>query len=432
MASSVKSPSIAARRRRLLDHTVGRLLQPLLSPPFVYRLEKLSFLGLPARPRRRPRWPGYWPDYTRETPEALRGPIGNPVDAEASAEATRAQPLRNFWRVYHAWEEQLFLAWWRFSLWVAPVYLRGISRLGEVGAVTPRAEPVPMAPEELAESIRREAARLGLSQVGFANYDPRWTTADVETPLETGSVVICLLEEDYEAEQRAPSVYHEKRSMAQYAEQAELVARLAEHIHSLGYRAQPHDAIGPLMYIPYAVEAGLGQMGLNGQLLTPLAGARCTIMGITTNAIIAPGSPRDFGVFRVCDACQACVRRCPVGAIPAKRAAHRGVYKAKINTARCIATVVQVDGCAVCSKVCPVQRYGLSDVVEHFERTGRILGRKTDDLEGFTWPLDGRFYGADKKPRINSAELLHPGGLVFDASALTALPEPQDDPANAP
>jgi epoxyqueuosine reductase len=38
------------------------------------------------------------------------------------------------------------------------------------------------------------------------------------------------------------------------------------------------------MFIAYAVAAGLGQLGLNGQLLSPYAGSRCRLNVLTTNA----------------------------------------------------------------------------------------------------------------------------------------------------
>jgi hypothetical protein len=56
-----------------------------------------------------------------------------------------------------------------------------------------------------------------------------------------------------------------------------------------------------------------------------------------------------------------------------------------------------------------VQRYGLDPVREHFLETGEILGKGTDELEGYRWPLDGKIYGADSKPS-GIPELLNPPG----------------------
>jgi hypothetical protein len=78
-------------------------------------------------------------------------------------------------------------------------------------------------------------------------------------------------------------------------------------------------------------------------------------------------------------------------------------------------------------KTCPVQKYGLDDVVEHYERTGEVLGKGTDELEGYDWPLDGRHYGPGEKPPAQGGRLVRPQGWVFDGTR--TLPVASDDPA---
>lgn len=72
-------------------------------------------------------------------------------------------------------------------------------------------------------------------------------------------------------------------------------------------------------------------------------------------------------------------------------------------------------------KVCPVQKFGLEPVLEEFESTGRILGKGTDELEGYDWPIDGQHYGPDETPRV-SIELMNPPGFVYDPER-TEVPE---------
>jgi len=163
------------------------------------------------------------------------------------------------------------------------------------------------------------------------------------------------------------------------------------------------------------VEAGIGQLGLKGPLITPEAGSRCRIVLITTNTSLVHGSPVDYGIHAICDECQLCVKRCPPGAIPIKREDHRGILKVKIKPERCVPTMALAHGCAVCMKVCPVQRYGLRTVSEHFMQTGEIFGKGTDELEGYDWPPDGRHYGPGQKPRI-SKDFLTPSGFSIDLS----------------
>ena len=46
-------------------------------------------------------------------------------------------------------------------------------------------------------------------------------------------------------------------------------------------------------------------------------------------------------------------------------------------------------GCGICMKVCPIQKYGMRPVMEHYVETGEILGKGTDNLEGYTLPDKG-------------------------------------------
>lgn len=86
--------------------------------------------------------------------------------------------------------------------------------------------------------------------------------------------------------------------------------------------------------------------------------------------------------------------------------------------------MMQSSGCSICMKVCPALRYGLTAVLDEYQRSGRIPGKDTDDLEGFDWPLDGRHYGPDEKPHIPNP-VVRPVGFDFD-------PLRTEPPANAP
>jgi epoxyqueuosine reductase len=267
----------------------------------------------------------------------------------------------------------------------------GVTDESSIGVPTRR-------PEELTELIREEARRLGLSTVAFTGYNPVYTFAEAQGTHDEGSVIACLYEQDWEATQTAPSARAERAAFLAYAELMERAVSLAEFVERHGYRANAHSFNGDTMSIYYGVEAGLGQLGLNGQLLTPQAGSRVRISMITTNAELVHDHPVDYGIEKICDACQICVQRCPVGAISNRRQEYRGVTKPKIKTERCFPLVAKAEGCAVCMKVCPVQRYGLDAVTKHYvESGGGILGKGTPELEGFIWPEDGQYYGPGER-----------------------------------
>lgn len=275
--------------------------------------------------------------------------------------------------------------------------------------------PVPevarLSPDELSARVKARAAEIGLSAVGIAPYDEKYVWEPELGDRVGDRVIVCLLEQNYDATQTAPSLRSERAALATYGTLLQMNKALADYLRDLGYAARESSAASLGVGIHYGVQAGLGQLGMNGQLLTPFAGSRCRIAMVNTDAPLAVDHPVDYGVLKLCDACQICVRRCPTGAIPSVRKFHRGVEKAKIKTERCAPMVSQVHGCAVCMKTCPVQKYGLPAVLNHYADTGEILGKGSDELEGYGWP-DGHWYGPGKKPRSAiSSEMLEPDGL---------------------
>ena len=396
-------------RRRLYDR-VSRILAPAL------RAETFGWLRfLPSIPPRHGRFvPGRWPDTSDwQAPAELRTVPGQVRDPAAEEEALSAAPPRDF-TIFHADASNYGLGHgWGFVLPTGGRLVRALHRMRAIRDRTPRPPAVTVTPEELTQRIREAAERAGLSKLGFARFDPKYSFVEHRADHGDPTVIVCLVEQDYEATQRAPSIRAERGAFRAYGDLLGGMTALAEAIQAMGYRARPQSIGAEMLSIPYAVEAGLGQLGLNGQLLTPEAGSRARIGLITSDAPVVYGEPVDYGIPTICDACQACVRRCPVGAIPSRRRPHNGVTKAKIKTERCFPTVSAAHGCAICMKVCPVQKYGLRAVTDHYELTGEVLGRGTDELEAFSWPLDGITYPAGRKPRVTH-ELLHPPGFTFE------------------
>ena len=62
----------------------------------------------------------------------------------------------------------------------------------------------------------------------------------------------------------------------------------------------------------------------------------------------------------------------------------RGVEKNKLVYKRCRPVMSRYEGCAICMKVCPINKYGAKAVMEHYIQTGLVLGKGTHDLEGYT------------------------------------------------
>jgi len=353
--------------------------------------------------------PGPWPRFDREIPEALRTVPGIRRDVDEENRAYHEEPLHSFHHNYPTSVMWALARLWQSVVPVGPRLMRSIASAQATSEGQPIGTPPIVSTGALTDRVRADAADIGLSAVGVASYDPRYTFADLADEVAGDTVIVCIIEQNWAATQLLPGPVSEQTALSTNAELMEMAAVLATRLQAQGYRARAHTTEGMAIVHHYAVEAGLGQLGYNGQLLTPQAGSRCRITLITTNAPLHPDGPRDFGVPAICNLCRACVRRCPAGAIPNRPSMHRGVEKAKLNLSRCFPVVAQVNGCSICMKVCPVQRYGLGAVLDHYEQTGDIVGTGSDELEGFDWPLDGRHYGPTKRPPLEPAFFDVPG-----------------------
>ena len=377
----------------------GAVVRPLLNTATIRWLRHLP--SGPAILRRRYRTPRvWWPDRPPvEIPQDLLSHAGVRRDEQAAQEAFEDEPLHSFHHNFGVAVVWALARLWQSVLFVGPRLVRAVEHAKRTGAA-PTATPETRSPQVWTDWVHGRARRLGMSTVGFAPYDERYTFAEHAHEAAGPNVIVCVLEQNWESNQTLPGPVGEQTALSTNAEIIEMASQLAEAIVDAGFAARAHSTEGIAVVHHYGIEAGLGQMGVNGQLLTPEAGSRCRLAMVTTQMPLVLGAPRDFGIPRICDECQACVRRCPAGAIPVKRTWHRGIEKSKLNLARCFPVVSQVHGCSICMKVCPIQRYGLAEVIQHRASTGEILGVGSDELEGYVWPVDGRRYGPGRRPRL--------------------------------
>ncbi len=267
------------------------------------------------------------------------------------------------------------------------------------GELEPTGTPEPE--KDVTELIRSKARELGFGEVGFTRYDHRYAYTSKKRWVKYEHAICLAYEQDYVQTQSIPSMEAEYAHFGTYEIEGALALDLADYIRSLGYHAQvhsPNDNSAP--YIPMFVAAGLGQLGANGQLLSPHFGSRARLMLITTDAPVTYDQPVDYGIHKFCQVCQVCVNRCPGRALVKEKVWWRGVEKNKLIYERCRPVMARYEGCAVCMKVCPIQRYGMKAVMEHYVATGEVLGKGTDNLEGYEI-RDKGYFGPGELPHFN-------------------------------
>jgi len=117
--------------------------------------------------------------------------------------------------------------------------------------------------------------------------------------------------------------------------------------------------------IPLALQAGLGEYGRHGLLITEEFGPRVRIGKIFTDLPLEPDRPKAFGVNEFCKICRRCSDACPVNAIPTgpptdevyNRSNIVGVKKWTVDAEPCFRFWSnQNSDCSICVRVCPYNR----------------------------------------------------------------------------
>ncbi len=210
------------------------------------------------------------------------------------------------------------------------------------------ADPVAMAAE-----IKAEAKRLGAGLIGITRITQDALYEGYEVPFE---FAICIgLPMDREEMSHAPQPRAAAEVMHSYKEVSRIAIELGEKIRALGWpaRAYGNPNSTEILHLPLAINAGLGQLGKHGSLISQEFGSNFRLAAVLTNLPLAVDEPIDIGVEDLCLSCQRCVQDCPPGAIFNEKQMVRGELKWYVDFDKCIPYFVKTYGCAICIEVCP-------------------------------------------------------------------------------
>jgi ferredoxin len=255
--------------------------------------------------------------------------------------------------------------------------------------------------------VKSLARYLGACTVGIAELKPYHIYSHIGRGkgkygapilLDHRRAVAFAVEMDRVMVSTAPAAPTLLESAQQYGEAARIAIQLANFIRSQGYSARAHIDGNYLVVAPLvARDAGLGEIGRMGLLMTPTLGPRVRLGVVTTDMPLTP-DPRSSepSVLDFCRICTKCAANCPVRAIPfGDREEIDGALRWRINQEICYRYWCAVGtDCARCMAVCP---YSYPDSPVHnlvrwaVRRSG--FGRRA-----VLW-LDGVFYGAVPAPK---------------------------------
>ena len=184
-------------------------------------------------------------------------------------------------------------------------------------------------------------------------------------------------------------------SAQKYFEAGSIAIRLAAFIRNLGYPARAHidgdyEVVCPLV----ARDAGLGEIGRLGLLMTPNLGPRVRIAVVTTDLpLVCDEYKFDYSVIDFCSICKKCADVCPSNAIPEEnRKTINGVKRWQINQEKCFEYWCKIGtDCGRCFSVCPYSHP--DNFLHNFIRFGI---RNSSIFRIMALFLDDVFYG--RKP----------------------------------
>jgi epoxyqueuosine reductase QueG len=106
--------------------------------------------------------------------------------------------------------------------------------------------------------------------------------------------VAIAVEMDYETIALSPSSLEGAATGLGYSRMSSVGYSVATFIRALGYRAFANGNDVSLS-IPYAIAAGLGELGRHGMLITPEYGPRVRLVKVFTELELKPDKPKTFG-----------------------------------------------------------------------------------------------------------------------------------------
>ena len=230
-------------------------------------------------------------------------------------------------------------------------------------------------PKEMSKEIKHVAKLFDADLCGITFYDERWTydkrfnreqleQAEMDLPKNITNTIVVAHEMDYELLRTVPSALSGAATGLGYSRDLITLLSLAQYIRNLGYQAYA-SMNDTALSIPMAIQAGLGEYGRHGLLITKEFGPRVRIGKVFTDLPLAHDEPIDFGVQNFCSICRECTKACPPNAIDdgdQKETVYNqsniaGIKKWTTDAEKCFDFWAnQATDCSICVRVCPYNR----------------------------------------------------------------------------
>jgi len=264
-------------------------------------------------------------------------------------------------------------------------------------------------PEEITRFIKNWAKKLGSLDVGitelkdYHKYSTRGRRGNYGKSVELNHkyAIALTVEMDFNQVRSGPLSPIVMESAQQYLSSGAIAVQIADFIRRNGYVAKAHidgnyEVVCPLV----ARDAGLGEIGRMGLLMSPKQGPRVRIAVVTTDIPLELDQPsQDRSMIEFCTHCKKCAVNCPSNSISYNdREVVNGTLRWQIDQESCFTfwTKTGTD-CGRCMSVCPYSHPDnmLHNIVRFGIKNSSIFSRLALVLDDF-------FYG--KKPKVKKPE----------------------------
>jgi len=228
-------------------------------------------------------------------------------------------------------------------------------------------------PEGNAAAVKVAARKIGADLVGICRVRKDWIYShdrsgkQVELPEGHDWAVVMVIAMDPSDIMDGAGPGAHMSTMLGYMRMGLYVSALSLFIRQLGWSAVAA-CNGTGLSIPLAVDAGLGELGRNGLLITPEFGPCVRICKVFTDMPLVADRPVTFGVEQFCRSCRKCSDACEVDAIsteespdftPACPSSSSGVRKWCVHGPKCLEYWSNIGGsCSACIAACPYTMIG--------------------------------------------------------------------------
>jgi epoxyqueuosine reductase len=306
-------------------------------------------------PKRPPPWTpsaeqmALWPDIS-----------GNTINGVG--EDRRRQPSPIYWHSPDATAHGKLQLWFYGRMTPAVLKAREermIASDAPLGPLSPHV--VQRSAAEWTSAVKQAARDAGADDVGITTVQPQWVYEGYEVR-QQWAIVLCVAH-DWSALRTAPADTAAAEVIRQYGRGIRVAKSVASFLREQGHDASPHGGplAMPMLLLPAAISAGLGELGKHGSLINRTLGSNLRLAVVLTDVPLVPDTPDDFGADDFCANCQACANACPPQAIGATKELVRGDTKWYVDFDKCLPYFNETQGCAVCLASCPWNLPGVAE-----------------------------------------------------------------------